>query len=498
VEDALLEHDAVGLAKLVQTKKVTPAELVEAAIARAERFGHLNAIIHRRYDDARRRAGSDLPDGPLRGVPFLIKDLDAALEGAPLENGSAFFAGQIADHDSELVARYKAAGLVPLGKTNTPEFGITPVTEPATRGPTRNPWDPERTSGGSSGGSAAAVAARIVPLAHAGDGGGSIRIPASCCGIFGLKPTRGRTPVGPDTSEKWNGFAIEHVVSVSVRDSAAALDATAGIERGALYDAPSAQNFSSALESDPAPLKIGFTVSPHLPGEVHTDCKAAVADAAALLQELGHRVEEVDLDIDRDSYARDYATAVTCAIATGIELAGTKLGKRPTRRDFEPTTWMLRELGRTLSSVDLGVAMDRMRATGRRLAGVFERYDAILSPTLGRPPVRHGELAPKGADAMLMRAVVDARLSPLVRIPGLLDLLSKKIFNFIPFTPIWNVTGQPSMSVPLFWNAEDLPIGTMFTGRLGDEAGLLRLAAQLERARPWAKRFPPGVASARD
>jgi amidase len=491
IDDLLRQRDALGLAELVRTKEVSALELVDAAIARIDAHdGALGAVIHRLDDQARAAAQGPLPDGPFCGVPFVVKDFYAACTGAPLENGSRFFAGHVSDHDSELVARYRRAGVVIVGKTNTPEFGITPFTEPELHGKTSNPWALDRTSGGSSGGAAAAVAARMVPMAHAGDGGGSIRIPASCCGVFGLKPTRGRTPVGPDATEAWHGFAIQHVITRSVRDSAAMLDATAGYEIGGLYDAPPHGSFLDATKKDPETLRIGFTLAPHLPGVTHADCEDAVQSTIGLLEELGHCVEAVKLDLDGEQFARDYLLSLCSAIATSIELAATALGRAATRHDFEARTWVMRTIGRGLSSVDLGLALERLRATGRRIAPLFERYDVLVTPTLALPPVRHGSLDPQGAQAFAQRILVGGGLSGLLRFPGLIDQLAKRVYAFTPFTMVWNVTGQPSMSVPLHWNRAGLPIGTMFTTRFGDEATLFALAASLERARPWAERMP--------
>jgi len=485
-------HDALGLADLVRRGEVTPTELVEAAIARIDRVNpKINAVITRMDARAREAAQGDLPAGPFRGVPFLAKDLVTRVKGVRFTQGSRFWASYVPDHDSELARRWRAAGLVLVGKTNTPELGITPVTEPALHGPTHTPWRVGLTSGGSSGGSAAAVAAGIVPMAHGGDGGGSIRIPAACCGCFGLKPSRGRSPLGPDASELWRGFAVEHVLTRSVRDSAAMLDATCAPEPGAAHVAPRPERpFLDEVGVDPGRLRIAFTTRPHLPGSVHPECVAAVQDAARLCEELGHEVEEAAPETDQGRFAADFLTIVAVETAADIEEAEAIIGRRATRHDFETSTWLLRMMGRQLSAPTAAAAHKRLQRLAREVGQFFERWDVLLTPTTGAPPVRHYELQPKGAEALLQEAVAAANLSPLMRIPGVIEQMAGRVFEFVPFTPLANVTGQPSMSVPLLWR-DGLPLGSTFTARFGEEATLLRLAAQLEQARPWKDRRPP-------
>jgi amidase len=486
--------DGLALADLVRRREITAAELLDQAVARAARVNdRLNAVVTPLHDEARRAIAAGLPDGPFSGVPFLLKDLDADCEGTLMSSGSRFLAGHRSTHDATLVARYRRAGLVLFGKTNTPELGLTPYTEPALFGPTRNPWDSSRTPGGSSGGAAAAVAAGVIPLAHAGDGGGSIRIPASCCGLFGLKPTRGRTPVGPNNSQVWNGMAIGHAVTLTVRDSAALLDATAGPESTARHFAPpAARPFLAEVGMAPGRLRVAFTKRPHLGVAVpHADCVAAAEDAARLLSSLGHEVEERDLELDPEALARDFFCVVCVAVATRIARDAQTTGRRPRRAELQTSTRITAEIGRQRSAVQLAAAHERLDAAARGAARFFERFDVLLSPTLGLPPPAIGALHPHGLEAFAHEVLLALRLGVLLRLPGAVDSAVRRVFTFIPFTPLANVTGAPSMTVPLFWNAAGLPIGTMFTGRVGDEATLLRLAAQLESARPWAHRRPP-------
>ena len=489
----LASHDALALADLVRRREVTPAELVEACIAAVERLNpQLNAVVTPMFEQARAAAAGALPDGPFSGVPFFVKDLAQAVAGVRFSRGARFYAQDVPQHDATLIERYKRAGLVLVGKTNTPELGLTPYTEPELHGAAHNPWSLAHNTGGSSGGAGAVVAARIAPMAHGGDGGGSIRIPASICGVFGLKPTRGRTPLGPDAGESWFGFAIDHALTLSVRDSAALLDATDGYERGAPYDAPpKAGPFLAEASRPPGKLRIALCKTPCLPGTPHADVLAAADDAAKLCASLGHQVEERELPVDREELAVDFTTLVAVATACDIDEAARVVGRAPTSRDFETSTWVVGMLGRTMSGAKVEGARRRIQALARRIADFQEGFDVILTPTIGAPPPRIGALAPQGVEASAQRMIAAAGLKALLRIEPLVTAIAKKTFAFIPYTPLANMTGQPSMSVPLFWNSAGLPIGTMFTGRFGDEATLFRLAAQLEQARPWRERRPP-------
>lgn len=464
--------DAVGQAQLVRKKEVKPIELIDAAIERIERINpQLNAVVTPMYDQARSAANGPLPDGPFRGVPFLLKDLLAAYAGVPMTSGSVFLKDFVPGRDSELVARYKRAGLVIIGKTNTPEFGILPTTEPALFGATRNPWDTSRTTGGSSGGSAAAVAAGLVPFAHANDGGGSIRIPASCCGLFGLKPTRARNPLGPDFGDMFGGFVAEHAITRSVRDSAALLDATSGPDVGDPYWAPPpARPFIDEVGVDAGKLRIAFTTTAPSGVPIHRDCIDAVNDAARLCSSLGHEVVENAPKLNGESMGPMFMTIWSAGCAWTIDWDANALGRQPLQEQFEPGTWALYQRGLKQTGAGYMTAITGIQAASREVARFMLDYDVWLTPTLGEPPVPLGSFdsPPERPMAGLARSA-----------------------QFVPFTTVSNMTGQPAMSVPLYWNDDGLPVGTQFVGRFGDEATLFRLAAQLEAARPWVERRPP-------
>jgi amidase len=486
-------YDGLGLAELVREKQVAPRELIEEAISRTETLNpRLNAVIHKAYDMARQAAAASLPDGPFKGVPFLMKDLLAACADLPMCSGSRFHQGYAPDHDSEMVRRFKAAGVVILGKTNTPEYGMVPVTEPELFGPSNNPWDLTRTTGGSSGGSAAAVAARIVPLAHGTDGGGSIRIPASCCGLLGLKPTRGRNPLGPVLGEGWQGLTCGHVLTRSVRDSAAMLDATAGPDVGAPYYTPApSRPFLNEVGRDPGTLRIAFTSEPFLAADVHEDCFKGLDATVELCQDLGHQLVEAAPAIDGRAFARAFLTMVCGETRADIEEAEALLGRRATASDFEPVTWAVGLLGRQITAAEFSRALRLLKRTGREVGPFFEEYDVLLTPTLAEPPVPTGALQPKGAEAVAMKVLGRLNAGGLINALAGIDALAEDVFRFMPFTPLFNATGQPAMSVPLYWSDEGLPIGMQFVGRFADEATLFRLAAQLEEAAPWFDRVPP-------
>jgi amidase len=491
--DEYPRHDALGLAALVRKGEVRAIELVEAAIARIEQVnGKINAVVQKRYEHARAVAEGPLPEGAFTGVPFLLKDLLVTEAGVPTSHGSRFFRDAVVDHDSELVVRQKRAGLVSLGKTNASELGILPVTEPVLWGPTRNPWALDRTSGGSSGGSAAAVAAGFAPMAHASDGGGSIRIPASCCGLFGLKPTRGRNPFGPDYGEGWHGMVQEHCISRSVRDSAALLDATAGPDLGAPYAAaPPPRPFAEEVGREPGRLRIAFTARSLLGRDVHPDCVAAVEKAAKLCESLGHIVEEAAPPIDRAEVTHAYLVLTSAETAAGIDGGARLLGRDLDPSQFEAGTWFFAQAGRAHTAAELAAAVHVIHAQGRSVARWFEHYDVLLTPTLAQPPLPIGALDP--------RPLERAALSTLRYFPSrkalrlALEQLAERAFEFAAFTPLANLTGQPAMSVPLHWTAAGLPIGTQFVARMGEEGLLLRLAAQLEKAQPWFEKWAPIV-----
>ncbi len=426
-------------------------------------------------------------------MPFLVKDIYCDMAGVPAQSGSRYLAGYKPPRNATIVERFRRAGLNIFGRTSTPELGLLPVTEPELHGPCKNPWDPALTPGGSSGGAAAAVAAGIVPLAHANDGGGSIRIPAACCGLFGLKPTRARTPAGPGHSQLWNGFTIAHAVSRSVRDSAALLDAIAGPEPTSPYWAPpQARPFLAEVGAPPGKLRIALSKRPQVTSAaLHPDCAAAADDTARLLADLGHRVEEADPDLDAEAFARDFFTLVCVETAAFLARAAAELGRRPRRGELESASAITALLGRQRSALEAAGARERLDAIARKTLGFFERYDLLLSPTLAMPPPALGTLKPRGVEAFGQELLLGLHLGFLLRIPGVIDASVRRVFSFIPFSPLANVTGQPAMTVPLTWNAAGLPIGSQLVGRFGDEATLFRVAAQLEAARPWRDRRPP-------
>jgi amidase len=474
--DELAFLDATAQAELIRRKQLTPLELVDDAIARIERLNPaLNAVITPMFELARSSARNLLPDGAFRGVPYLLKDLLASYAGVRMASGSSFLKGFVPDHDSELVVRLKRAGLVIVGKTNTPELGILPTTEPRAFGPSRNPWAPGRITGGSSGGSAAAVAAGMVPMAHANDGGGSIRIPASCCGVFGMKPTRGRNSLGPDFGDIMSGLVVEHAVTRSVRDSAALLDATAGPCVGdPYYPPPPVRPFLQEVGADPGKLRIAFTTTAATGVPIHPDCVRAVREAAELCSGLGHDLNEAAPALDAELLAKSFTAVWSAGCASIVEGTAFLMQQTPTPDQFEELTWELFQQGRMLSGPAYLLAVMMLQRIARQVALFFASYDIWLTPTLAEPPLPLGGFDAQPGNPMygLQRAVA-----------------------FVPFTPVCNVTGQPAMSMPLYWNAEGLPVGTHFVGRFGDEARLFRLAAQLEAARPWAARYPANILS---
>lgn len=482
--------DALAIAELVRKKELSPAEVLEAAIERIEaRNPRLNAVVHPLFSRARKRAAS-LPEGPLRGVPFLLKDLKLQLAGTPTTNSSKLSMGHVAERSSVLAERYEAAGLQIVGKTNTPEFGIMGITEPAVREPCKNPWDLGRTPGGSSGGSASAVAARMVPAAHGGDGGGSIRIPASACGLFGLKPTRGRVTMAPFAGEAWGGFVQEHVLCRSVRDSAALLDVADPATPGEPYGVPAkARPWLEEVGAAPGRLRIAFTRDTLYSGETHPDCAAAVDDAVKLLRELGHEVSEARPSFPRKDMVRAYFLTVATGVARFVETSAKDAGKRkPSPGDYEPATWLLALIAWKTSAPELLAAQQTMHRAGREVAAFFEQHDLFLTSSMARPPARIGELGLSTAERAQMKLLTTLPMGKLLDIA--LDKMGSGKLAYTPNTQLFNQTGQPAMSVPLYWNAEGLPIGTQLAARFGDEATLFRVAAQLEAARPWAGRKP--------
>lgn len=485
-------HDATGLADLVRTGAVSAAELLDTAIARAEAVNpRINAIVRPLHDYARGVARAPVA-GPFAGVPFLIKDLFADFAGEPTTSGSRYFRDFVPKEDSELVRRFKAAGLVIFGKTNTPELGLTPFTEPTLFGPARNPWNLSRTTGGSSGGAGAAVAAGIVPMASGGDGGGSIRIPASANGLVGLKPTRGRIPTGPVRGNCWHGAATEHVLTRSVRDTAAMLDATGGPDPGPPHIAPPpAMPFARAIEQAPRRLRIAFSGTPMCARTMHPECLAGLQATAKLLANLGHEVIEDAPKISSEAFRHAFMTMVASETAADYAQGAMLTGRRPTLADVEPRTMAMIRLGRAITGEELGVALRTLDAMTREIGRWFERYDVLLQPTLGMPPFPIGALQPDATESFQMWLGNHLPLGFLAKKPEMMLPLGEKIFEWIPNTAVFNVTGQPSLSLPLHWSADSLPVGMMFTARFAEDATLLQLAAQLEKAKPWFELRPP-------
>lgn len=463
-------YDAVGLASLVRSKQVSARELLDEAVARTEKIDpQINAVVVKHYDYARKQIDRGLPDGPFTGVPFLLKDLDL-LEGTCTTFGASIYRDNVADHTGTLAQRFLASGVTIFGKSSSPEFGLMPTTESRLFGPTRNPWNLGHSSGGSSGGAAAAVAARILPVAHASDGGGSIRIPASASGVFGLKPSRARNPLGPDRGEGWGGFSCGHVVSISVRDSAAMLDAVHGPEPSSPYVAPPPERpFAQEVGRDPGQLRIAFTDKSPYGDTIDTEIAAAVRDVAALLEGLGHHVEERAPALPADP-AVVMASIVGANTALSVRLAEQRLGRAMTDRDFEILTLAHSHNAQKQTAVDYVSAQLSAFQISHSLATFFAGCDVFLAPTLCAPPLKIGELNTMSDDL--------SHIAPILR-------------RYMPGTSMFNMSGQPAMSMPLAWNAAGLPLGMMFAARLGDEATLLRLAAQLEQVRPWKDKRPP-------
>lgn len=465
------DYDGLGLAELVERGEVSPAELVEEATLRIDRHNPtLNAIVYDARDEARTTASGELPDGPFRGVPFLIKDLGCPVAGWPRTSGSRFLRDEVTPEDGELTRRFRAAGVILLGKTNTPELGITGTTESAHLGACRNPWNPEHISGGSSGGAASATAAGIVPLAHASDGLGSIRIPAACCGLFGMKTTRDRNPTGPNDGAAAIGFGVDHVVSRTVRDSAAMLDCTGYREAASPFASPGKQRpYLEEIAATPGRLRIAFSTETPSGRPIDAEVEAAAKETVALLESLGHDVEERGLGIDyRALYKTQGIVSAANAAANYREMVA-RVGREAEDDDFEPLTWAGIRAGQRLSGEQVFAALRRLRRMNREILGLFEEFDVFLTPVMGTPPPAIGHIDP-------------VNLEPRE--------VGKRQAKAFPFTPPFNFTGQPAMSVPLMQSSDGLPIGMQFAGRYADEATLFRLAAQLEKSRPWIGRKP--------
>lgn len=486
----LLDADATELARRVRAREVSPLELVEASIAALELVNpQLNAVVHRMDELARQQARAPLGEGPFAGVPMAVKDFDGFVAGVPYTASTRFLDGFVPDHDAEVIARLRRAGLIFVAKTNLPELAILGTTESQWRGPCHNPWNLQHTTGGSSGGSAALVAARAVPVAHGGDGGGSLRIPASACGLVGLKASRGRIPTGPDQGEGWGGYTQFGVLTRSVRDTAALLDAMAGPMPGDPYAAPPVHGtFAQAAQQPPGRLRIAWTTKSFFGKATDPACAEAVARTAKLLESAGHHLEEAHPQFDRDALVQAYLVQVGVATALEIEDFARWTGRSAKASDFEPATWFLRQVGLAMGGIDLQRGRDAIQQAGRSMASFHQRYDVLLSPTLAHPPVRLGELALKPADRAGLALLRTLPLRPAIR--AALAQLAADNFEKTPNTQLFNQTGQPAISLPMHWNDAGLPIGVQFSAAYGGEAVLLSLASQLEQAQPWIERKP--------
>ncbi|MBS0470417.1 MAG: amidase [Proteobacteria bacterium] len=465
-------YDSTGLAELVRNKDVTPSELLEAAIERRDTVNpQLNAVVRDLDDHARQTIAAGVGTGPLAGVPFLLKDISAYMKGVPTTAGSRLLKDTVMDRDSALVAAYRRAGLVIFGKTNTPELGLACTTEPVLFGATHNPWDLARISGGSSGGAAAAVAAGIVPSAHASDGGGSIRIPASCCGLFGMKPSRGRVSLGPFAGEGWGGLSQQHAVTRSVRDSALLLDIASVPQLGDPYWAPPPERpFAEEVGRDPGKLRIAFTTAALTWGQLDPEVSDAVKATAKLLEGLGHHVEEKPtFPGDFIQMAQAMNVGVSGSVTATLSRAAEQRGSPVTLDDVEALTMSIYETGKKATANEYYNALQTLHAQGRIISSIFAEYDVVMLSTLAHPAPPLGYMNTNAAD---------------------LSNYGERLYGFMPNTQPFNVNGSPAMSVPLHMSKAGLPIGIMFAARAGDEATLFRLAGQLEKAAPWAQRRP--------
>lgn len=467
-------HDGLGLAGLVARKEVTPQELVETALqAIAKVNPQLNAVRQTLPEQAAAALGQGAPSGPFAGVPFLIKEIMLHAKDVRFDMGSRLAQGLTLPEDTALMARFRRAGLLLVGTTQTPEFAYGPTTEPHLYGAARNPWDPTRSTGGSSGGSAAAVAAGIVPMAHANDGGGSIRLPASCNGLVGLKPSRDRVPSGPDAADPVCGLAVEFAVTRSVRDAAALLDAVAGADVGAPgQPPPPVRPFRQEVGRPPGRLRIAWTTASPSGDQVDGECVRAVEETVRLLEGLGHQLIEDHPRYDWESYVENLHVIWSSCLALAVDQVALALGRKPGPDNLEVGTLGCYEDGKRNTALDLLRAMEHGNRLSRQVGAFFERVEAFVTPTIPRLPAPLGELNQNR--------------------PGMTAMeWTRQVFAFVPFTPIFNTTGQPAISLPLHWSGGGLPVGVQIATRFGDEAGLFRLAAQLEEARPWARRRPP-------
>lgn len=486
--------DGLGMAALVRAGKVSALELVDEAIARVECLnGGLNAVITPMFDSAREQARQPLPPGPFAGVPFLVKDLLVSIPGVPLSYGSAALRECVPTEECAQAKAIREAGFMVLGKTNLSEFGSSPLTNPVAFGPTGNPWNPALNSGGSSGGSTAAVAARMVPMASSTDGGGSIRIPAAFCGVFGFKPSRGRNEYDP--TDAWGGAVVSHATTLSVRDSAAYLDWTSARLAVTDPERPPPGSYAAHARSVPGLLRIALCLDSPAGGTVHRDCLAATENAARLLERLGHEVIVCPLPYDGRALLRAFLTVIAACTARDLPQVAHWLGKPMEAVRFELATDFIAEAGRGVGPERFAAALAVWRQTGQTMRDFHAAFDVVLSPATATPPLPHDALDPRGVDRCLMVLATRLRVGRHLFGRVMLDQAIARNLSAIPFTPLANATGQPSMSVPLHWTRDGLPVGVLFTADVGRDGLLFSLAAQLEAAQPWRRRLPPMVAA---
>lgn len=484
-EIAYWQYDGIGLADLIRKKEISTTELMEAVIARIEEKNpSINAVIHKMYEGAK---GNLEGTEDFAGVPILLKDITQEIAGEPITQGSKAFQDYRAGRDSEFVRRLRETGTIFIGQTNVPEFALMGITEPKAYGPTRNPWNLDFTPGGSSGGSAAAVAAGLVPIAGANDGGGSIRIPAAYCGLFGLKPTRGRTPVGRSLGRHWQGASVDHILSRSVRDSAFMLDRVKGYEKGAPFVAPPLDADYRECIGKPLgkKLKIAYSVTSPIGTEVHSECKEAVLRTVKLLESMGHHLEEKEAPVDGKKIAKSYITLYFGEVAATVASLEKVLGRKARMSDVEPTTWLLGLLGKATSAEEWVLGIREWDIAAFAMEDFHESYDLYLTPTTASPPARIGELDLKASEKQLIKLIDGLKLTSIVKKSGFIDQLIENSLKRTPFTQLANLTGQPAMSVPMHMTKDGLPTGVQFMAAKGREDLLFGLAAELEQTDNW-------------
>ena len=482
------DYDGIGLAQLIKEKEVSSTEVVEAAIAEIEKKNpELNAVIYKLYDQVRATADQMNLFGDFAGVPMLLKNITQEIGGEPITDGARALRDYRAPKDSEYVSRVRNTGTIIIGQTNTPELGLMGITEPHLYGPTRNPWNHDYTPGGSSGGSAAAVASGMVPIAGANDGGGSIRIPAAFCGLFGLKPTRGRTPVGWKQGRHWQGAAVDHVLTRSVRDSALMLDRLKGYEKGAAFHTgPFDENYFETVKAPlKTPLKIAFSTISPIGTEVHPECEEAVLKTVKLLESWGHIVEEKNAPVDGKKLANSYMTLYFGEVAAALkEMEGT-IGRKLKTNDIEQTTYILGLIGKAVTAEEFVLGIREWDTAAFKMEEFHEIYDFYVTPTTAFPPSQIGELDASTFEKVLITIVGGLKLQKLVKRLGIIDQMVEKSLKRTPFTQLANLTGQPAMSVPLHITKNGLPAGVQFMAAKGREDLLFQMAGLLEQTDQW-------------